>query len=49
MAQSLEQQIKSKAIEIGFDACGITDSATFDKESLSLDNWIATTMPIWIL
>lgn len=41
MAQSLEQQIKSKAIEIGFDACGITDSATFDKESLSLDNWIA--------
>ncbi len=38
--QSLEEQIKSKAIEIGFDACGITTCKTFDKESVALDKWL---------
>ena len=35
-----EEQIKSKALALGFEGCGITSCKTFDKESRALDAWL---------
>lgn len=35
------QQIKNKAKELGFDACGIAEVAPADSEALFFDRWIA--------
>ena len=38
---SLSIQIKNKAKELGFDACGIAEVASADTEALFFDRWIA--------
>lgn len=38
---SLSTQIKDKAKELGFDACGIAEVASADTEALFFDRWIA--------
>lgn len=38
---NLSQQIKEKAYELGFDACGMAEVAPADTEALFFDEWIA--------
>jgi epoxyqueuosine reductase len=38
--QTLAQEIKHEATAIGFDLCGITTSAPFDREGRALADWV---------
>lgn len=41
MIQNFAQQIKEKALSIGFDDCGITEAVVDDEDILMLKHWIS--------